>query len=235
MGLTGTAIELIGLEALMLAMYDNPAGLHRLVGFLRDEALRFADWLEAEGLLTLNNENDYIGSGSMGYTRSLPAPGYPPGGPARLRDLWVLLESQETVGVGPEQFAEFIFPYQRSIAERFGRVYYGCCEPVNNRFHVLKRLPNLARVSVSPWTDEAFMADAVGRDIVFSRKPNPSPISTSVFDERALRADLAQTVRIAGRCRLEIIMKDVHTLNNEPRRLVRWVELAREAAGQKGS
>jgi hypothetical protein len=29
-------------------------------------------------------------------------------------------------------------------------------------------------------------------------------------------------------CRVEIIMKDVHTLNNEPGRLPRWVALARE-------
>jgi len=231
MGMTIVAIDLIGLENLMLAMYDNPAGLHRLMAFLRDDHLAFARWLEREGLLSLNNENDYIGSGSEGYSRALPQAGWKPGAPVRLKDCWVLSESQETVGVGPELFEAFIFPYQRDIVQEFGRCYYGCCEPVNNRWHVLKRLPNLARVSVSPWADQAFMAEACGTEVVFSRKPNPAQISTSVFDERAIRVDLRTTRDAARNCRLEIIMKDVHTLHNDPGRLARWVELAREECG----
>lgn len=231
MGMTIVAIDLIGLENLMLAMYDNPAGLHRLMAFLRDDHLAFARWLEREGLLSLNNENDYIGSGSEGYTRTLPQPDWKPGDPVRLKDCWVLLESQETVGVGPDLFEEFIFPYQLDVAHEFGKCYYGCCEPVNSRWHVLKKLPNLARVSVSPWADQAFMAQACGRNVVFSRKPNPAQISTAVFDEHSIRADLRETLETAQGCRLEIIMKDVHTLHNEPWRIARWVELAREVCG----
>jgi len=228
MGLTIQAIDLIGLEALMLAMYDNPAGLHRLMAFLRDDNLAFSRWLEEQGLYTLNNENDYIGSGSMGYTASLPKASEENDSRVREQDLWVLLESQETVGVGPELFAEFVFPYQLSIAQRFGKTYYGCCEPVHNRWHIIRQIPNLARVSVSPWADQRFMAEALGRDCVFSRKPNPALISTAQFDEAAIRKDLRQTLDAASGCRLEIIMKDVHTLNNEPARLARWVQLARE-------
>lgn len=234
LGMTIVAIDLIGLENLMLLMYDNPDGLHRLMGFLRDDHLAVAEWLEREGLLSLNNENDYIGSGSMGYTRDLPQPGAPAGGAVRLCDQWVLLESQETVGVGPELFAEFIFPYQQTIAQRFGKCYYGCCEPVNNRWHVLRGMPNLARVSVSPWCDQALMAQACGRRIVFSRKPNPTLISTERFDEEAIRENLRETLRAAAGCRLEIAMKDVHTLRDEPQRLPRWVQLAREEIAALG-
>lgn len=233
-GMTIVAIDLIGLENLMLYMYDNPPGLHRLMQFLHDDHLAFAQWAEREGLLTLNNENDYIGSGSMGYTRDLPRPGLPPGTPARMQDLWLLLESQETVGVGPELFEEFIFPYQQSLARHFGKVYYGCCEPVHTRWHVLKRLSNLARVSISPWADEAVMARELGREYVYSRKPNPAMISTAQFDEDAIRLDLRKTLTLARDCRVELIMKDVHTLNNEPERLPRWVQLARETIAEMG-
>ncbi len=232
LGMTWPAIELIGLEGLMMAMYDNPAGLHRLMAFLRDDHLAFIDWLEREGLYSLNNENEYLGSGSVGYTHSLPQADWKPGSIVRNRDLWMLSESQETVGVGPPQFEEFIFPYQLELVAKFGKCYYGCCEPVHNRWHILKQLPNLARVSVSPWADQVFMAEALGRDCVFSRKPNPTLISTSLFDENAIRADLRQTLDIARACRLEIIMKDVHTLNNEPTRLARWVRLARAEAAR---
>lgn len=234
LGLTIVAIDLIGLENLMLFMYDNPAGLHRLMAFLRDDHLAFCRWLEREGLYTLNNANDYIGSGSMGYTRDLPQPDAPAGGPVRTQDLWCLSESQETVGVGPDLFAEFIFPYQLSLTEHFGKCYYGCCEPVNNRWHILKRMPNLSRVSVSPWADEDFMAAACGRQVVYSRKPNPSLISTTQFDEPAIRADLRKTLNAAKGCRIELIMKDVHTLNNQPERLARWVQIARETVAKCG-
>jgi len=227
-GLTIVAIDLIGLENLMLFMFDDPEGLHRLMKFLRDDHLAFAQWAEKEGVLSLNNENDYIGSGSMGYTKDLPARGYTPDH-VRMKDQWVLLESQETVGVGPDQFAEFIFPYQLSIDEKFGKSYYGCCEPVHTRWHVIKKLPNLARVSISPWANEEFMAAELGRKYVYSRKPSPAMISTSVFDEDAIKADLKKTLTLAKGCRVELIMKDVHTLNGQPERLPRWVRLAREA------
>jgi hypothetical protein len=230
MGMTIRAIDLIGLENLMLFMFDNPEGLHRLMAFLRDDHLAYAKWLEDEGLLTLNNKNDYIGSGSMGYTRTLGAGN----GVVTQKDLWVLLESQETVGVGPDQFEEFVFPYQQSIAEHFGKVYYGCCEPVHTRWDILKRIPNLERVSVSPWCNEEIMAKELGDKYVYSRKPNPTQISTGEWNEEAIRADLRKTLNCAGNGRLEIIMKDVHTLNNEPERLPRWVEIAREEASRLG-
>ena len=228
MGLTWCAIDLVGLQNLWLYMCENPEGVHRLMAFLRDDHIAFAQWLEREGLYTLNNENDYIGSGSMGYTKTLPRADCQGSDRIRTKDLWVLSESQETVGVGPAQFEEFVFPYQLSIVEMFGKTYYGCCEPVDNRWRVLKRIPNLARVSVSPWADEGKMAEALGSDYVYSRKPNPTMISTGRFDEEQIRQDLRKTLTIARGCRLEIIMKDVHTLHNEPERLPRWVEIARE-------
>ena len=230
MGMTIVAIDLVGLEQLMYYMIDDPEGLHRLMQFLHDDHLAFAQWLEKEQLLSLNNENDYIGSGSVGYTTELPRPGM--GGHVRLKDMWVLSESQETVGVGPEMFAEFIFPYQKSLTAHFGMSYYGCCEPVHARWHIVKELANLRKVSVSPWCDQAFMARELGGKYVFCRKPNPAAVSTPNFDEAAIREDLRNTIAETRKhgCNLELVMKDVHTVQNKPERLARWVEIAREEA-----
>lgn len=246
-GLTWTAINLIGLEPLMMTMYDNPRGLHRLMAFLRDECIHFIEWFEREGLLTLNNESDYVGSGSQGWTTELGLNGSnglngkdkTKSVPSveksvRLRDLWGLSESQETVGISPKMFEEFVFPYQLPVISRFGLSYYGCCEPIHNRWHVIQRIPNLRRVSISPWCDQEQMAAALGRDYIFCRKPNPAMISTGRFDEDAIREDIRTTVRIAGGGPLELAMKDVHTLNNEPLRLGRWVDLARETCAEFG-
>jgi hypothetical protein len=68
------------------------------------------------------------------------------------------------------------------------------CEPVHSRIGVLADLPNLARVSVSPWADEEVMAATLAQDMVFSRKSNPTLISTEVFDEAAILADLRQAL-----------------------------------------
>lgn len=233
-GLTTEIVSLHGMDSLMLSMYDNPAGVHRLMAFLRDDFLAFVDWQEREGVLTLNNENDYVGSGTEGYTRRLPQPGRQPGAPILADDLWVLLESQPTVGVGPDQHAEFILPYHQAIAERFGRTYYGCCEGLHTLMPVIRRLPHLARVSVSPWADQEAMAAFCGRELAYCRKPNPTSISTERFDEEAIRRDLRHTLTVARDCRLELVMKDVHTLSGEGDRLARWVQLAREeVAGRR--
>ena len=234
MGLTYKAILLIGLEELMVYMFDAPEALHRLMAFLRDDNMPHLDWMTRENLLTLNNENDYIGSGSRGYSRALPQPGREPGAPVSTQDLWVLLESQDTVGVGPRQYEEFIYPYENSLAQRFGRTYYGCCEPVNNRWEALSNMANLKRVSVSPWCDEEFMGEVLGDKIVYSRKPNPTLISTEVFNEDLIRADLRKTLSVTSKnhCSTELVMKDVHTLNGEPDRLTRWVSIAREVIAE---
>jgi len=227
-GMTWPAVTLIGLDKLMLYMYDDPEGLHQLMAFLRDDHIAFAEWLEKEGLLSLNNENDYIGSGSRGYCKELPKSDWKNGDPVRLKDLWVLSESQETVGVGPNLFEEFIFPYQLAVIEKFGLCYYGCCEPVHSRWNVLKKIPNLRSVSVSPWCDEEYMAEQLGRNYVYSRKPNPTLISTKRFDEELIRNDIRTTLKIAKNCNVEIVMKDVHTLSGEPNRMAKWVQIVRE-------
>jgi len=232
LGLTGVFIKLRGLENLMLDMYDNPAGVHRLMAFLRDATLAMIERLERDGLYTLNNEGDYVGSGGFGWTDELPAAGFD--GKVRTRDLWCLLESQETVGVSPEMFEEFIFPYQAPIAERFGRVCYGCCEPIHSRWHVVRRMANLRRVSVSPWCDRATMAEQLGGDFVYSLKPHPGLLAAEKFDGDAVRHDAREALETTRGCRVEFVMKDNHTLRNDPRRATEWVRIVREEIDRMG-
>lgn len=226
-GMTNDAIQLIGIEGFMLAMYDDPDGVHALMSFLRDDRQQALDCFEREGLLTLNNENGYTGSGGVAYTKELPQRGYVPGYPAMLRDLWGFAESQETVGVSPEMFAEFILPYQVPLLERFGLNCYGCCEPVDQRLTYILPIKGMRRISISPWSDQASCAEQMGDRYVFSRKPNPAMICAQ-FNEDEIRADLRKTLAVAGECNLEIIMKDTHTVQHDPSRITRWVAVVRE-------
>ncbi|MCY2929021.1 MAG: hypothetical protein NTV86_05915 [Planctomycetota bacterium] len=227
MGLTWSAIDLIGLERLMTAMIDEPDRLHRLMAFLRDDMMQLITWAEKEGVLSINNASGFVGSGGSAYTHELPQGDWKPGQPVRLKDLWGFGESQETVGVSPAMFGEFIFPYQLPLLAKFGLNCYGCCEAVHQRWSYIKRIPNLRRVSVSPWADQAMMAEAMGSTCVFSRKPNPAMICAS-FNEDHIRADIRNTLSIAGKLPLELVMKDTHTVQNQPHRITRWVRIAFE-------
>jgi hypothetical protein len=184
------------------------------------------EFLEKENLYTLNNEGDFVGSGGFGWTDELPADDFE--GHVRRRDLWCLSESQETVGVSPEMFEEFVFQYQLPLLKDFGLVCYGCCEPVHDRFHIIKRIPNLRRVSVSPWADREKMAEYLGRGYIYSLKPNPNKLAMKDFEEDRVRDDIRDALNKARGCNLEIIMKDNQTIQNDPSRVIRWVEIVRE-------
>jgi hypothetical protein len=231
--LTRELIMLIGLEKLMLAMLDEPENLHRLMTWMRDEHQACRDWMIRENLLTLNTTNGYVGSGGAAYTDELPQPDWRPGQPVRPIDIWGFAESQETVGISPAMFGEFIFPYQLPLLKDFGLNCYGCCEPVHERWGWLKQIPHLRRVSISPWCNEEKMAELMGKTCIFSRKPNPAHVSVG-FNEPAIRADLHHTLAVAGRLPLELIMKDTHTVQNEPDRIGRWVAIAREEIEKAG-
>jgi len=227
-GMTWTLINLRGLTQVMLDMADHPDELHRLMAFLRDGHMARLDYLESEGLLSLNNDGTYVGSGGFGWTHELPQPDFQ--GRVRTIDMWGFAESQETVQVSPRMFAEFVFPYQEPLLARFGLNCYGCCEPLDKRWHVVQRFPRLRRISVSAWADPAAMAEMLGDRYIYSYKPTPADLAMPSFDEERIRAGLREVMRITRDCRLEVIMKDNHTIGNDPSRVVRWVRIAREEA-----
>ena len=111
--------QLRGLEQVMLDMVTEPEWTHRAVQFISDGRLHMLDDLERQGLLSLNNGNHYIGSGSFGFTNELPAPGFEPGH-VRTRDMWGFTEGQEITGVSPAMHWEFALQYEVPIHARFG-------------------------------------------------------------------------------------------------------------------
>lgn len=228
-GLTWSLVNLRGIQPVMLDMYDHPQELHRLMAFLRDEALYLLDFLEMNNLLSLNNQGTYVGSGGFGYTHQLPQKDYDRT-KVRTQDMWGFSESQETVLVSPNLFAEFIFPYQLPILERFGLNCYGCCEPIDKRWHIVSQAPRLRRVSVSAWANVRDLAEKLGKNYVFSRKPNPSDLSYPKIDEEYIRKGLRETLEAAQGCHVELIMKDNHTIGRNPENVIQWCRIAREEA-----
>lgn len=229
-GLTGDLFRLVGNDNLLLWTYDAPEALRQVMAYLRDDRLAYFRWLEGEGLLGLNNDSELVGSGSPGATTRLPADGF--SGQPRLRDLWVWMESQETTMISPAMFTNLFLPYMAEVSRVFGLVYYGCCEPVHDRWDkIAAAIPHVGGVSISPWCDMRQMAEKLGRERVFSRKPKPWPISGPAADFDALEQDLDETLAAARDGCLEIIYRDVYRIHGDRPRLREWVELVRSRIG----
>ncbi len=222
-------INLMGMEAMMIALIEQPDAMRALLDFVSEDILLFLRWQEREGLLTLNNGNHYAGSGSYGFTTELPRSR---DGVVRLNDLWLNMNSQETVVLSPAMFADMVLPAYVRIADVAGWVYYGCCEPVHDLWdRGLKDLPNLRKVSVSPWCDEERMGAALrGGRVIYSRKPEPHFLGVdAAFDSEGFKAHIEKTLRAAQGCTLEIIYRDVYTLCGDLPRAGRTVQIIREA------
>ena len=125
-----------------------------------------------------------------------------------------------------------MFAYQLPILERFGLNIYGCCEPLDSRLEIIKRIPRLRKVTVSPWSNAEAMAERLGSQYVYTWKVNPAEIAQASIDEERIRKGLRSTMRATSRnkCRVEILMRDVLTLGGNPENIVGWTRIAREEA-----
>jgi hypothetical protein len=197
-----------------------------MMELLTQGKLDFLDYLTKNELLALNTGGTYVGSGGFGWTNDLPRPGFD--GYITTMDLWGFVDSQETVRINPDHYGEFILPYHKRIAERFGINCYGCCEPYDPRWKYVKQLPRLRRVSCSPWADWSTIPEFLGKDYLASVKPMPTPLAFHEADWHAVRRDCQKAVEQTKGGIVEFIMKDNNTRGGNPYNATHWVEVMRE-------
>ncbi|MFO7612915.1 MAG: hypothetical protein R6W99_10655 [Clostridia bacterium] len=230
MSFTARAVNMMGLETLMYSIIDYPDETRKLFDFILEDSFEYMNWQEQNGLLTLDNGNVRAGAGSYGFTDELPSEDYKKSGRLATRDIWGNMNSQESVGLSPAMYEEFVFPIFRKAAERFGLVYYGCCEPVHEIWEpCVSKLKNLRKVSISAWCNEEIMGEALRRgNVIYSRKPSPNFLGVGSFDEEAFRKHIERTLMAGKGCRMEIIFRDVYTLTDDFRKAGKAVKIVRE-------
>jgi len=212
-----------GIEQVMYDMADDPDGLHRLLARMRDGILRVHQEAEDAGDWTLcNHENQ-----AMSYARELADPA-PNSAPVKRRDLWIFLAAQELALVSPEMHWEFMLAYQAPIMAKFGLSSYGCCEDLTNKIDIVKRIPNLRRIAVVPLADVRKSAERIGDAYVFSWRPNPSQMMCCGFDRDLIRKVIRDGMEASKGCHVDVTLKDVQTVENDPTRPREWVRLVRE-------
>ena len=230
-----------GVEDAMRDLVDRPEMVEAAMARLVDAYLSQLDQWESLGLLTRNADNTRIGSGGYGYTAALQGSVTLPdsvavqdkalnSGQVRTRDLWGSATAQIFGSVSARMHWRFALQHEMRWLERWGLTYYGCCEPLDIKMGILRKIPNLRKVSMSPWVDLDRAVKEVGDDYVFSRKPSPAVLAEDNWHPEAARADLVRFLDKARGCHIEIIMKDVSTVRYQPQRLWEWADIAMELA-----
>jgi len=223
-------VHVMGMEMLLFSMYDSPEKFHDLMRRFAEDTIGYFRFLEANDAVNSTAGTEYLGQGSWCFTNELPKVG-----PVTSREMWGFLDSQESVSISPAMFEEMIFPYYKMIADQYGLLSYGCCEPVHQFWGSLSRLTNLRKITVSPWCDEEFMGEALkGTKTIYHRKTSPNFLGIGQnLDEPALREHVRRTLKAAKGCTLEITQRDVYTINNDEGKARRFVEIIREEIASK--
>ncbi len=215
--------KLRGLEQLMIDMYESPDELRKLLEFMRDGILANNNAAEKAGDYSLTTQCNQ----EMFYCEGFERP-KANSGPRKRKELWGFCAAQEFALISPEMHDEFLFKYQIPIYEKFGMVAYGCCEDLTHKIDMLRRLPNLRVIAVTPWADVAKCAEQIGDKYVMSWRPNPTDMVCSAWDESRIRKIIREGLEKSRGCHVHIHLKDVETVQGDPSRLARWVKIVRE-------
>ena len=89
-------------------------------------------------------------------------------------------------------------------------------------------LSNLKKISITPSSDLEKCVEQIGTDYVISWRPNPAEMVCCGFNEDRIRKIIREGLEITKGCQVEINLKDIITVQGEPQRLRRWVEIVRE-------
>jgi len=206
--------RLRGVEPILMDMYDRPEYLHAIMDKFISAAIAELDFAEKhldvdKGVLNMHCTPAVIsGKGENGLKRT-----------------WYRGMAQSLGVVSPKMFEEFELSHILPIAERFAYSYYGCCEPLDNKISIIKKIPNLRKIGCSPWAKVETCAEQIGGDYVLARKPNPSNVAVST-DPEVIERETEETVKacIKYGCPYELVLKDISTVSHRPENLIIWAD-----------
>ena len=214
-----------GVESCYIDLLDQPELIHGILDRLTNAFIAQIDQINALGVYDVNSHLCHC---SHTFSDRTPGSNGDPNH-ATSYDGWTFSMAQLFTSVSPDINREFEVPYMSKIFSRFGAVYYGCCERLDDRLDVIDTMPNIRKISCSPWSDREHFAAVLPKKYIMSNKPNPSYLA-GAFDEEVVRKDFRRTIAAAkaNGLGLELLLKDISTVNNDPRRLWRWSQIAME-------
>ena len=217
-----TISRLRGVEALLTDLTERPELMHKTISRFTDILNAQYNQMEVQGLLDYNISALHC---TPPYVDGMPAEDYD-GGRVRFKDIWFRGMSQIFGSVSPAMHDEFELQYSRKLMDQCAFTYYGCCEPLDNKIYLLKKIPNMRKIGVSPWANVRASAEAMGGDYVFARKPNPAFVAGR-FDKDTVQKETREVIEacMANNCPYEFVLKDISTVSYRPQNLFEWADV----------
>ena len=206
--------KLRGVEPILMDMYDRPEYLHELMKRFSSATMAELDFIEKN--MDVDRDFSHL-HGTPQTVSELADKG--------LKATWYRRMAQALGIVSPDMFEEFEMNYIYPIAERFAYTYYGCCEPLDNKISMLKKIPNLRKIGCSPWANVEKCAEQICGDYVLSKKPNPAFVAIQT-DPDVIEKEVEETVKtcIKYGCPYDYVLKDISTVSHRPSNLIVWAE-----------
>lgn len=227
-GMWDQITTLRGAEKVLYDVIDRPEFSRKVIAKFVKIASSVVDQYEALGLFDVGAPLVHC---TGAYTDELPSKQYD-GKNAKARDVWIFGLAQIFSTVSPDMHDEFEIKPMKPLLERFGLVYYGCCDPMDRKIDIVRKIKNVRKISMSPWADAERGASQMTGDFVFSAKPNPAFVAMDHFDEALVRKELKHIVATCRKYKTpcELIFKDISTVKYQPQRLTIWEQIAKEVA-----
>jgi len=206
--------------AIMNDIVEDPDLIMKTAEKFRDLTLTTIEQCEK---LCLLDAGDPLVHCSYTYTDDLPASGYDPA-KARAKDCWAYGMAQIFSMVSPAMHEEFEIDVMKPLYGRFGLLYYGCCEPLEKKIDIIRKIGNVRKISISPWANIESCAEQIGSDYVFSGKAHPVHVTSGNFNNEAAYKQINHMREACKRNNTpcEIILKDISTVSYNPQVLSLW-------------
>ena len=211
--------RLRGVDPILTDLVERPELTHKIISRFTEIYTAQFNQMEAQGLLDYNIPALHC---TPPYVDGAPAEDYD-GGRIRYKDVWFRGMAQIFGSVSPAMHEEFDLQYARKLMDKCAFSYYGCCEPLDNKIFLLRKIPNMRKIGVSPWANVRASAEAMGGDYVFARKPNPAFVAGRL-DKETIEKETREVIEacIANKCPYEFVLKDISTVSYRPQNLFEW-------------
>lgn len=225
-----TLARFMSMDDLLYNMYDDPELMHAIIGRFTDV---FMDRIQQYEDLDLLEGDSYDVHCTPALTNDL----HPTRDHVKLNQVWGRAAAQILGVVSPEMTDEFDIAYQMRAMKPFGLVYYGCCEPLDRKIDIVEKIPNLRKITVTPWADANRAIEAINGRFVVAAKANPGLVADGGgLPMEAVTKEIENIVDACYRyhCTCDLVLKDITTVGGRMENLIEWEQNAMRIARKYG-
>ena len=102
---------------------------------------------------------------------------------------------------------------------------------------IVEKIPNLRKVSITPWADVNVAAESIGKKYVLAAKPNPASVAVGALDKDNLKKEISGILNACAKngCSCDLVLKDISTCCGRPQNIFEWEHIVMEMVRKKWS